>query len=99
MVRRRGERLLSEVTMHCRRHTHKASRMRSLTNVGGTGYSDTVSDDRVNFIDFVGGDIEVAITVLAPRYDVHTASVHVDGMLSFVHVVDDQLNDLKQRAR
>lgn len=73
--------------------------MRSLTNVGGTGYSDTVSDDRVNFIDFVGRDIEVAITVLAPRYDVHTVSVHVDGMLSFVHVVDDQLNDLKQRAR
>ena len=73
--------------------------MRSLTKIGGSGYSDTVSDDRVDFIDFVGGGIEVAITVLAPRYDVHTASVHVDGMLSFVHVVNDQLDDLKQRAR
>jgi hypothetical protein len=67
------------------------------TYIRRTGHSDTVSYDRVDIVDLAGG-IEVARAFLAPCYDIHAASVHVDWVLPDVAVVNDQLNDLMHEA-
>jgi predicted component of type VI protein secretion system len=68
------------------------------TYIRRSGHSDTVSYDRVDIVDLAGGGIEVARAFLAPCYDIHAASVHVDWVLPAVEVVNDQLNDLMHEA-